>query len=124
MKMKWRPSKKAKREFAEKMQNPEYAIAYYERKRQREERRRAESRFDYRTAGGSYVPTKAQVHFCRSNSHLFTTPEEIEAMNAVLVAYYNSEKVEHDMIHIVNEKIRQLKIVNHETNKKRNVIFL
>ena len=39
---------------------------------------------------------------------LFKTSEEKDAANQVIPAYTNNEKVHHDCIHIVNEKIRNL----------------
>ncbi len=49
---KWRPSKPARREFAQNMQNPDFANQYYARKEEKAEKRRASSKFDYASAGG------------------------------------------------------------------------
>jgi len=106
MKKKWRPSKTAKREFAQNMQNPEFAKKYYQKKEQKADKRRSKSKFDYNSAGGNYVPTKLQNDFCFENSHLFVTVSEEEAKHEILFGYSNNEKVSHDYIHIVNEKIR------------------
>jgi hypothetical protein len=103
---KWRPNASQKRAFAEKMQNPDEAKAYGERKAAKEAERRSGSAFDYNTAGGYYVPTQAQFDFCLANMDLFVTPEEISAANQIMSGYSANEKVHHDLIHIVNEKIR------------------
>ena len=57
MTYKWKPSKSAKREFAQNMQDSEFANAYNQRKEDRATNRRVKSAFDYNTAGGNYVPT-------------------------------------------------------------------
>ena len=107
MSYKWRPSATARREFAEKMNNDsEFTNAYYARKEAREQKRRSQSNFDYQTAGGNYVPTKAQYDFCFDNMHLFATSEEENAANMVMYGYTCQEKVSHDSIHIVNELMR------------------
>jgi hypothetical protein len=89
------------------MQNPEEKAAYGERKRQKAEKRKASSQFDYEKAGGSYVPTYTQHDFCMMNNHLFTTSEQIDARNQVIYGYTCNEKVHHDYIHIVNELRRK-----------------
>lgn len=107
MSYKWKPSKSARREFAQKMQNDQqFATDYYNRKSEKAEKRRAGSKFDYNTAGGSYIPTKAQHDFCLQNPDLFVTVEENQAANEVIFGYTCQEKVKHDSIHVVNEKIR------------------
>lgn len=108
MAYKWKPSKAQRREFAQKMQNDsEFANAYYERKQQRKEKRQASSNFNYETAGGSYIPTEQQYLFCLQNMYLFQTNKEKDAANNVIYGYGCKEKVHHDNIHIVNEKIRK-----------------
>lgn len=107
---KWSPSKSQKREFAIRMQDEKEREAYEERKIQKAEKRRSGSKFDYNTAGGFYVPTKAQFDFCLSNINLFKTPQEINALNMVMSAYTCNEKTHHDYIHIVNEKIRSVNV--------------
>lgn len=105
--MKWKPSKSAKREFAIKMQNDlEFAIDYNNRKQIKNDKRKASSQFDYESAGGNYIPTKYQSDFCFNNPELFITLHEQEAKNNILYGYSCQEKVHHDYIHIVNEKIR------------------
>ena len=108
MAYKWKPSKTARREFAQKMNNDsEFAKAYEDRKKAKAEKRRSGSSFDYETAGGFFIPTKAQHDFCLSRNDLFVTSEEANAANEVMYGYTCQEKVSHDSIHIVNEKIRK-----------------
>ena len=105
MSYKWKPSASQKREFAAKMQDPEEKAAYYQRKEDKAVKRRLGSNFDYNSAGGKYVPTKAQYDFTMSfNKDL--TPEQREAFNMVQYGYNCQEKVHHDFIHIVNEILR------------------
>lgn len=103
---KWKPNKTQRREFAEKMKDPEFARAYYERKEKRAEKRRANSQFDYESAGGYYIPTKAQFDAATELSLSKCTIEQKTACNEVIFGYLNKEKVHHDFIHIVNEYIR------------------
>ncbi len=103
----WKPSKSARREFAEKMNNDtEFANAYNAKKEAKAEKRRSLSKFDYQSAGGNYIPTKQQHDFCLSNFHLFVTPEQQNAANIVMYGYLYQEKISHDNIHIVNELMR------------------
>lgn len=106
MAYKWKPNASQRKAFAEKMQDPEEARAYEARKEEKAAKRRAGSKFNYQTAGGNYVPTKAQHDFAMENSHLAVTMEEQTAFNDVIYGYSCQEKVHHDYIHIVNEKIR------------------
>jgi len=108
MKYKWHPSKSQKREFAQNMQDPQFANDYYKRKEQKAENRRSQSKFDYDSAGGNYVPTKEQAN--QAYNFLISkelTSEQIEACNMVFSAYSSNEKCNHDFIHIVNELIRE-----------------
>jgi uncharacterized protein (UPF0303 family) len=109
---KWRPSASQRREFAQNMQNSEYAAAYYQRKEDRAAKRRATSKFDYNSAGGMYVPTRSQYDFCMSHMDLFTTPQEHDAANFIISGYTCQDKVHHDFIHIVNEKMREYNFNN------------
>ena len=106
----WRPSKAKRREFAIKMQDPEFSRLYYERKEKRTERRRNSSRFDYESAGGNYLPTKQQYDFCETNKQLFVSMEAKEACDMVIYGYNEGERIHHDYIHIVNELIRTTKV--------------
>jgi len=108
MSYKWKPSAAKKREFAERMSNPEEQAAYEARKRSRIEAKQATSKFSYGSAGGNYVPTQAQHNFCLSNWPANTTPEQEDARNQVLYGYSCQEKIHHDYIHIVNELIRSI----------------
>lgn len=107
MAYKWRPSKTARRAFAQRMKDPVEAAAYELRKAKRAEKRRAGSRFDYETAGGKCVPTRFQY----DNAMMFlgtpgTTNEQEDACNMVVFAYLENDKCHHDHIHVVNEMIR------------------
>jgi len=109
---KWRPSKTQRREFAEKMQNDDdFANEYNKRKKERAEKRRSKSLFNYESAGGHYVPTKTQYDFCFNNLSLFND-NEITSANLVMSGYLMGEKVHHDYIHVVNEKIRTESVLN------------
>ena len=104
---KWKPSASQRREFAEKMKNDSsFSEDYSARQSAKADKRRATSKFDYASAGGNYVPTKAQHDFCIENMDLFVTEEEKNACNDVMFGYSTNEKIRHDNIHIVNEKIR------------------
>lgn len=103
---KWTPSAAQRRDFAKKMENPAEREAYEQRKRDRADKRRAASQFNYGNAGGSYVPTKEQFEFCLSNWPSGTTSEQDSARDTVMYGYTCQEKVHHDYIHIVNEMRR------------------
>ena len=107
--MKWKPSKTAKRAFALKMQDPVEATAYQARKEARATKRRQTSKFDYESAGGSYIPTKAQFDYCIANISESMPIDTQTAFNEVMFGYSNCEKVHHDYIHIVNEHTRSNK---------------
>jgi len=104
---KWQPSKTARRAFAIKMQDPTERKAYEDRKNVKADKRRSSSKFDYISAGGSYLPTKMQADaaFEFLTSKIMTS-EQTEACNAVFSAYGLNEKIAHDSIHVVNELIR------------------
>lgn len=106
---KWKPSATQKKAFAQRMQNPEERATYEKQKEERAAKKRAGSKFDYYSAGGNYVPTQAQYNFVMKHTDLFTTDEEIDALNQIIYGYGNNEKIHHDYIHIVNEKIRSFK---------------
>ena len=107
MTYRWKPSKTAKREFAQKMQNDtDFAQQYEQRKVDKATKRRNTSNFDYNTAGGNYVPTKEQNDFCHANESKAVTIEQKEAFTMVMYGYSCNEKVHHDYIHIVNEMRR------------------
>lgn len=105
---KWKPSKTARREFAQKIANDsQFAADYYARKDAKADKRRATSKFDYNSAGGEYLPTKYQydmaIRFCLE---LEITNEQQLSCQMVISAYSCQEKAHHDHIHIVNELIR------------------
>lgn len=103
--MKWKPSKSQARAFAVRMQNPDEKAEYEERKKQKAQKRRESSNFDYETAGGFYIPTKNQHDFAFNNIGCFDN-EFDNAANMVIYGYTCQEKIDHDYIHIINEKIR------------------
>ena len=107
MAYRWRPNKTQRKEFAQNMQDPEYAEAYYKRQDARAEKRRAGSKFNYESAGGMYIPTKEQYLFAISNPDLFKGGDEESARNEVIYGFSTNEKVHHDYIHVVNEIIRK-----------------
>ena len=53
-----------------------------------------------------YVATKVQHDFCIENPDIFMTLTEQYARNQVIYSFTCNEKIHHDNIHIVNEKIR------------------
>jgi hypothetical protein len=103
---KWKPSASQRRAFAENMKSPEFAANYYERQRERAEKRRAKSQFDYASAGGAFVPTKLQHDAAFELLQMTPAPEQSQAANMVIFGYTNKEKVNHDFIHVVNEFLR------------------
>lgn len=107
---KWKPSASQRREFAEKMKDPAQHAAYIQRKNDRADKKREGSKFNYSTAGGNYIPTRNQADFVSKHMELFKTPQEIDAANMVLYGYDANEKVHHDNIHIVNDKMRNMTV--------------
>ena len=97
-KYKWKPNASQRREFAEKMQDPEEKAAY-------EQRKRDKKLYD-NWKDKDFIPTKEQHDFCFNNMILFTTIEEQSAANIVMSGFACQEKVNHCYIHIVNEKRR------------------
>lgn len=106
---KWKPSASQRREFAQRMQNPEEKAAYEKAKEDKAAKKRAGSKFDYYSAGGNYIPTQSQYDFVMKHMDLFTTNEEQDVANQIMYGYTNNDKVHHDFIHVVNEKIRSSK---------------
>jgi hypothetical protein len=88
------------------MKDPDEQLAYDQRKIDKANKRRSTSSFNYESAGGNYIPTKIQYDFCFKNFHLFLTQDEKAAANEVMYGYSCNEKIHHDYIYIVNEKIR------------------
>jgi len=104
-KYRWKPNKQQREEFKKRMQDPNEQAEYLQRKKDREQKRRDSSKFDYQSAGGNYVPTETQYEFCMRNSGK-GTDEQQDAMNILISGFLSDEKVPHDYIHIVNEMIR------------------
>lgn len=108
MAYKWKPSKAAKKEFAERMQNPIEAAAYQQRKEDKANKRRKGSKFDYTSAGGEYLPTDYQNKTAfKMVTDSLITPEQKQAANMVISAFSCNEKTHHDNIHLVNEYARK-----------------
>jgi hypothetical protein len=107
---KWKPNASQRAEFKSRMQDPDEQAAYEQRKRERIEKRRSTSQFDYETAGGMYVPTKAQHDFAVFDRRGVTTHIHIDACNQVAYGFSCNEKIHHDYIHIVNELMRTASI--------------
>jgi len=107
MAYKWRPSASQRKAFAEKMQNPVEREMYEARKAEKAKKRRENSRYDYESAGGMYVPTRAQHDFAVFDRPGDLTSEQECACNMVASAYACNEKVDHDYIHVVNELMRK-----------------
>ena len=61
------------------------------------------SRFDYSSAGGEYIPTKSQ--YDAAMEYNGKEPDILEACNMVIFGWSCKEKVSHDYIHIINEKL-------------------
>lgn len=111
MNRKWKPNATQRRQFRKNMEDPEFAAAYYERKKQREDKRHEKSQFDYNNAGGMYVPTAEQNRIAFEmlyNGNL--TVEQEDAANMVTYGFTCKQKIAHDYIHIVNEYQRNKNI--------------
>jgi len=106
MAWKWKPNKTQRREFAIKMQDETFAKEYLKRKAQKQEQNRANSKFDYASAGGYYIATKQQHDFCLKNMGKFSS-QELNAAGQVIFSFACQEKTHHDNIHIVNELMRK-----------------
>lgn len=103
----WKPSASQRREFAERMKDPEQRAAYENRKIEKAEKRISSSAFDYASAGGMYIATQAQHDFAVFDRTGVVTSEQEDACNQVAYSYSCNEKIHHDYIHIVNELIRK-----------------
>ena len=103
---KWKPNKAQRREFAERMNNPEEKEAYEQRKSEKAEKRRKNSKFDYESAGGSFVPTLHQYESALTFMGTVLTDEQENACQLIIMAYTNNDKTHHDNIHVINEMIR------------------
>ena len=102
--MKWKPSAAAKREFAAKMQDPEYVAQRLAKKEAKQIERIEKSRFNYSTAGGKYVPTKDQHDFALTNIERAERlgPAYAESFRMVMHGFTTQTPVDHDHIHRVN----------------------
>lgn len=100
---KWKPTKAQRKEFAQKMQDPEYEKAYLQRKEKRAASRRKNSDYDYSSAGGSFVPTRIQYQLATVILEQSKDSNLRHSARIVTSGYGNNEKVHHDHIHVVNE---------------------
>lgn len=94
MAYKWKPNKSQRREFVERMKDPEQKATYIERKR-----------FNNSYEGFKdkmFIPSMGQYEFAYKN--LFNVSKEhFDSFDQVLSAYLSGEKVSHEHIHIVNQ---------------------
>lgn len=107
MACKWKPSASQRKAFAEKMKDPNEQAAYNDRQAEKAAKKRDGSKFDYKIAGGAFVPTKAQHDYAVFDRSMNTTKEHDDACDMVAGAYACNDKCDHDYIHIVNELIRK-----------------
>lgn len=91
---KWKPNASQRHAFAEKMKDPDEQAAYTERKRLKHSYEGFKDK--------NFIPTKEQHDFCCNHMELFTTIEEQTAVNIVMSGYICQDKVDHNMIHIIN----------------------
>lgn len=110
MSYRWKPNATQRREFAARMQDANEREYYERSKREKEEKRRETSSFNYENAGGTYVPTQAQYDYALHNRSMNTSAEHDDACNQVCFGFSCNEKIHHDYIHIVNELIRRKSI--------------
>ena len=109
MAYKWKPSRAQRRDFAQKMQDEDFAREYNERKTEKAQKKRKQSAYNYETAGGQYVPTQNQHdNAFKFLGELSLTDAEQNACNMVISGYVMNEKTHHDHIHIVNELARKI----------------
>jgi hypothetical protein len=116
----WKPNASQRREFAEKMKDPDEKKAY-------EERKYAKNHYipdDPRSfANKSFIPTKEQNNYVRSIYNNDITSEQKEAYDQVIYGYGCQEKIHHDYIHIINSMRRGelVCMIDNQTEKTKNV---
>jgi len=66
---KWKPTKAQRKEFAQKMQDPEYEKAYLQRKEKRAASRRKNSDYDYSSAGGLTITVNGLDLINKKHNH-------------------------------------------------------
>lgn len=96
---KWKPNATQRREFAERMKDPEEQKAYSERKYAKTHYNIDDSRS---FANGSFVPTEMQYKIAINMLNQELSNEEFNAATQVSSAYICQDKTHHDYIHIVN----------------------
>ena len=107
MKYKWKPNATQRREFAERMKDPDEQKAYSDRKIAKNTYSNNPLSFKHK----SFIPTETQYKHaqkmflsCPIDNPL--TIEQRDACNQVIYGYSCQEKVHHDYIHIINEHRR------------------
>ena len=102
----WKPTAAQKKAFAERMQNETLKKEYESKKEAKQIKRRANSKFDYATAGGEFIPTKKQYMAAFKLLQTDITDELATASRMVMNGHSGDYKVHHDYIHLINEFIR------------------
>lgn len=95
----FKPNATQRREFAERMKDPEEQAAYLERKHAKNSYNINDSRS---FAHKSFVPTKIQYDIAINMIEQELTKEQFNAAQQVSSAYICQDKVHHDYIHIIN----------------------
>ena len=97
MAYRWKPNASQRREFAERMKNPEEQTAYLERKKIKNSYVGFKDKF--------FVPTKMQYDFAMSilsNGLSEMSHVTANACNFIISAWVCQDKVHHDYIHVIN----------------------
>ena len=103
---KWKPSASQRKEFAQRMQDPDEQATYEARQAEKARKKRSKSHYNYNTAGGNYIPTLAQYEAALKVQDMGIEGIQKDASAMVIYGYTCNEKVDHDYIHIINEFIK------------------
>lgn len=99
----WKPNASQRRDFAERMKDPEEQKSYEERKRAKNTYSDNPLSFKHK----SFIPTQFQNDQARKFLSMNKlTSEQQDACSQVIYGYGCQEKIHHDYIHIVNELTR------------------
>ena len=98
----FKPNKPMIENFLKKMEDPEYAKKYHER---RLKRMMEDPEFLDKIQGAEYIPSRKQFTFCVDNVDLFQTENEVKAMGHVTYGYSLQQKVHMRYLEIVNFKM-------------------
>jgi actin-related protein len=106
-KSKWKPNASQRKEFAQRMQDPDEKTAFEERKAAKKQKF-----YDSIHEQGikSYIPSREQHDFCMFERPDNLTSEQENACNLVASGFILNEKVDHYFIHIVNELRRKINL--------------